>query len=164
MNDTIQAPSSVSASTDENRSPAPRSRAGVAALSVAGALLLLIGAGAGAGAYGLIHKERPTFDTSLPSTPIAQLQDTDQVEINGKVVEIFGNKFVLEDAGARALVETGRAGEGGKLVAKDELITVQGRFDNGFLHATALQRANGDVDELQPPPPPPHKHGPAIKP
>ncbi|WP_245930769.1 hypothetical protein [Methylobacterium radiodurans] len=59
------------------------------------------------------------------------------------MAEIFGNKFVIQDGTGRALVETGRQGEGGGLVTKGETITVQGRFEKGFLHASLITRADG---------------------
>lgn len=122
------------------------------------AALLLAGAGAGAGALSLTHhRGHAAFDTGLATTPITQLKDSDQVEVQGTVAEIFGNKFVVSDSGGRALVETGRAGEDGNLVKAGESVTVQGRFEHGFLHASALQRADGKIRELRPvPPPPPH--------
>ncbi|WP_246191383.1 hypothetical protein [Aureimonas leprariae] len=121
---------------------------------LAGICLLAVGAGAGAVGYGALHRDRAAFDPTMPTTPIAKLADGTQTELAGKVVEIFGNRFVVDDGTGRALVETGRAGEGGRLVAANETVTVQGRFENGFLHAGALQRADGSVDELAPPPPP----------
>jgi hypothetical protein len=35
------------------------------------------------------------------------MTDWSTIEIKGQVAEIFGNKFVLQDASGRALVETG---------------------------------------------------------
>jgi hypothetical protein len=123
---------------------------------LAGICLLAVGAGAGAAGYGMLHHDRASFDPTMPTTPITELRDGRQAELAGKVVEIFGNKFVVEDSTGRALVETGRAGEGGRLVAANEAVTVQGRFENGFVHASALERADGRVEELRPLPPPPH--------
>ena len=77
--------------------------------------------------------------------------------VKGKVAEIFGNKFILTDDSGRALIETGRQGEGGRLVAASETITVQGRFEHGFVHAMAIQHEDGRTDLIGPPAPP---HGP----
>jgi uncharacterized protein YdeI (BOF family) len=124
--------------------------AGLAAIA-----LLAVGAGAGATGYGYTHRAPPTFDANLSTTPIGKLSEGSPVEVQGNVVEIYGNKYVVEDATGRALVETGRTGEGGSLMKQGEGITVQGRFDKGFLHATSLQRSDGKVEELRPLPPRP---------
>ena len=120
----------------------------------ASAVLLAIGAAAGAGT-GLMIRQGAT-QALLPPTAIASLGDDTQAAIKGSVVEIFGNKFVLQDQSGRALVETGPEGEGGTLVAKDETVTVQGRFDDGFLHGEAIIHADGKTDMLGPPGPRPH--------
>lgn len=122
----------------------------------AGAAMVAIGVTGGAAGAGLLRPEPVTYQADLAATPIAKLATSDLVALNGTVVEIFGNKFVVEDGAARALVETGRAGEDEALVVTGEPVTVQGRFDHGFLHASAIKHANGEIDELAPPPPPPH--------
>ena len=66
---------------------------------------------------------------------IQALAAVGRTAIKGEVAEIFGNKFVVQDGTGRALVETGRRGRRRHLVAKGEAVTVQGRFENGFLHA-----------------------------
>ncbi|WP_162239444.1 hypothetical protein [Aureimonas sp. Leaf324] len=129
----------------------------------AGALgVLALGFAGGAAAWSATQHREATFDTSLATTPISQLSSASAVGIAGQVAEIYGNKFVVSDGAAKALVETGRAGEGGKLVTAGETVTVQGRFRDGFLHASAIQHADQRIDELDPPPPPHHgpKHGP----
>ena len=127
-------------------------------LGVAAAAILLAGAGIGATALSLARpSDRVQFDTALETTQISALTETDAVELQGKAVEIYGNKFIIQDSSGRALVDTGRLGEDGDLVTRDEVLTVQGRFDNGFLRATGLQRADGTVVELRAGPPP-HKH------
>lgn len=129
----------------------------------AGALgVLALGFAGGAAAWSATQHAEATFDTSLAVTPIADLESSSEVGIAGQVAEIYGNKFVVSDGAAKALVETGRAGEGGKLVTAGETVTVQGRFRDGFLHASAIQHADQRIDELDPPPPPHHgpKHGP----
>ena len=89
------------------------------------------------------------------------MKDWNQVAVKGQVAEIFGNKFILADDSGRALIETGREGEGGKLVAKSETVTVQGRFEHGFVHAMAIQHSDGQTTMLGPPgPPPPRPHWP----
>ena len=125
----------------------------------AGAAMLAIGAAGGATGAGLLRPEPVTYQADLAPTPIVDLAAGDRVALTGTVVEIFGNKFVVEDGAARALVETGRAGEDGDLVVAGEPVTVQGRFDDGFLHATAIRHANGEIETLAPPPPHHPRHG-----
>ena len=60
--------------------------------------------------------------------------------------EVYGNKFIITDASGRALVETGREGEGGRLVKPNETVTGQGRFERGFLHASVSQHEDGRAD------------------
>ena len=140
------------------RKPAPRH----AVMAISAIALLLIGAMAGAKALGVMHppaEMAPAIPISISAMP-----DWGLVTVKGQVAEIFGNKFVVQDGTGRVLVETGRAGEGGKLVAKDEAITVQGRFEHGFIHASFVVHADGRVEALHGPggpggPPRPGLHG-----
>ena len=110
--------------------PPPRSarrpgRTAVAA-AVVGAFAL------GAGATALAQRAHPpiTF-VALNPGPVTAMKDWAPVAVRGTVVEIFGNKFIVEDDSGRALVETGPQGDNGHLVAKSETVTVQGRFEHG---------------------------------
>lgn len=85
----------------------------------------------------------PFQPTPVAPVAIQALAPSGATAIKGEVAEIFGNKFVVQDGTGRALVETGRAGEGGGLVAKGETVTVQGRFETGFLHARVLTHGDG---------------------
>lgn len=118
----------------------------IAGLAAAG--LIAVGAAAGAVA---VEASRPSV-TMAPATPVAirSLGDNGIVTIRGQVAEIFGNKFVMADATGRALVDTGREGEGGTLVHPGEAVTVQGRFDRGFIHAAFLVSPGGKVVALGP--------------
>lgn len=141
-------------------SPSRRRRTSRLALTgVAGIALLALGVAGGAGAMKLA---KPSIEMA-PMAPVAisAMPDGDLVTIKGQVAEIFGNKFVLQDASGRALVETGPSGEDGKLVKIDEAVSVQGRFDDGFLHASFLVHPDGKVEALGPAGRPPHhEHGP----
>lgn len=96
------------------------------------------------GAVGLSLAQGTTFEpTPVEPVAIQALAPSGATAIRGDVAEIFGNKFVVQDGTGRALVETGRAGEGGGLVAKGEAVTVQGRFERGFLHASVLTHGDG---------------------
>ncbi len=128
------------------------------------AAALIAAAAVGAGTTTLAQKGRALTLVALAPEPVSALKDGTMAAVKGEVVEIFGNKFVVADGSGRALVETGRRGEDGTLVAKDEPVTVQGRFEHGFLRAAAITHADGHADtfDLLPPPPPPGgpEHGP----
>ncbi|PYE44101.1 hypothetical protein DFI02_103254 [Rhizobium sp. PP-F2F-G20b] len=145
--------------TDRTVPPHRRRSSRLAFTGVAAVALLALGIAGGAGAMKLA---KPSVEMA-PMAPVAisTLPDGDLVTIKGKVAEIFGNKFVLEDASGRALVETGPTGEDGKLVTVNEEISVQGRFDDGFLHASFLVHPDGKIEALGPAGKPPHHgHGP----
>lgn len=128
-----------------------------AVITTAAVAILAVGAAAGAAGMKLA---RPTVEMA-PLTPVAITSLTDSrnvVTVKGKVVEIYGNKFVMQDGSGRVLVESGPAGDGGKLVGINEELNVQGRFDNGFLHASYVVHEDGRTEMLRPAgPPPPHK-------
>jgi len=111
--------------------------------------LLAIG---GAGGAITVAATRPSA-TMAPAVPVAitALKSSDGiVTIRGRVDQIYGNKIVLADASGRALVDLGREGEDGTLVAAGQAVTVQGRFDRGFLRAAFLVGADGKVTALGP--------------
>lgn len=142
-------------STEPHRPHHPRrGRKHAAAFGLA-ALGLVVGLAGGAGAMKLV---RPSVEMA-PMTPVAisAMADDSLVTIKGKVTEIFGNKFIVQDDSGRALIETGPEGEGGKLVASNELVTVQGRFDDGFLHGSYIVHEDGRTDALGPAGKPPHR-------
>ncbi|WP_231639445.1 hypothetical protein [Sphingomonas profundi] len=127
-------------------------------LIAAAAGLLAVGGAAGAVA---VQTSRPSV-TMAPATPVAirTLASEGIVTVRGQVAEIYGNKFILADGTGRALVDTGREGEGG-LVKPGEAVTVQGRYDDGFIHAAFLVAPGGAVTALGPlggPHGPPHGH------
>ena len=114
---------------------------------------LLVGAVAAPlalGAVGFALAQPGPRVTPTPVAPVAvsALAPSGAIAAKGEVAEIFGNKFVVQDATGRALVETGREGEGGRLVAKGETLTVQGRFEKGFLRAQVITHADGRADVL----------------
>lgn len=113
----------------------------------AGVVLLGVGVAAGAGATRMMvrHEAQPL----MPPIAISAMTDGSVAAIKGKVAEIFGNKFVVEDATGRTLVETGRAGKGDTLVTRDEMLTVQGRFEDGFMRGSMVVHADGRTDILR---------------
>jgi len=103
------------------------------------------------GAMGLsLSKNRAVAQTPVAPVAIQALAPSGATAIKGDVAEIYGNKFVVQDPTGRALVETGREGEDGKLVAKGESVTVQGAFENGFLRARVLTHGDGRSQVLGP--------------
>lgn len=141
-----------------------RNRSGAALAAVA---LLALGGGVGAVA---MRAARPSI-AMAPAAPIAirSLSSSGIVTIRGRVAEIYGNKFIVADASGRALVDTGREGEGGRLVTAGEAVTVQGRFDRGFVRAAFLVGPDNKVIALAPLGGPPHgghrwRHGPDDRP
>ncbi len=90
-------------------------------------------------------------------TPVAigKLQAADVVAVKGSVAEVYGNKFILQDDTGRMLVELGPQGEDGNAVTKGEQVSVQGRFDRGFVAAQVLSHADGRNQAFGPPAPPP---------
>lgn len=115
---------------------------------------LLVAAALGAGATTIVERTHRTYLVPLTPEAISALRDGD-VAVKGRVAEVFGNKFVLQDDSGRALIETGRRGESTHLVRLDDAVVVQGRFDHGFLHAAAITKVDGHTVMLDAPPPPP---------
>jgi hypothetical protein len=111
----------------------------------------------GAGLTALAGLRREVAFAPLTPAPIAAMGDWSPVAVQGQVAEIFGNKFIVQDESGRALVDTGPEGEDGKLVAPSETVTIQGRFERGFIHAVAIAHADGRNDIVGPPGPPPHR-------
>jgi hypothetical protein len=109
----------------------------------------------GAGLTALAGLRRQVAFVPLTPAPITTMHDWSQVAVKGQVAEVFGNKFIVQDESGRALVDTGPEGEGGNLVAPSETITVQGRFERGFIHAVTISHADGRNDIVGPPGPPP---------
>jgi len=120
--------------------------------------LLIIGAVVGAGALRVTGGISRQATFVLQPSPIASMSDWTPAAIKGQVAEVYGNKFIIADASGRALVETGREGEGGRLVKPNETVTVQGQFERGFLHASVIQHEDGRADLVGPPKGPP-RHG-----
>ncbi|MBN9063234.1 MAG: hypothetical protein BGP06_15135 [Rhizobiales bacterium 65-9] len=107
----------------------------------AGAILIALGAGL-AGGYAIAQRAEGAL-TPIPPVAVSSLAPSAGVSVKGKVAEIYGDKFVLQDETGRALIETGPEWRMTPLVSKDEMVSVQGRFENGSLHARLLTRADG---------------------
>lgn len=114
----------------------------------AGAALLCIGAGVGA---VVMHEVQPVR-AMAPIAPvrIAALGRIVQpwlgetmASVRGRVVEVFGDRFVVDDGSGRALVEVGDVPAG--LVATGQTVTIQGRVVPGGLRARFVVGADGRV-------------------
>jgi hypothetical protein len=127
-------------------------RSGKRSHALFAALLVAFAVGGGVTTLA-IQARRPTLLVLTPA-PIASIPDWSEVAVKGQVAEIFGAKFIIQDGSGRALVETGRRGESGQLVAKSETVTVQGRFERGFIHAEVISHPDGRNDFVGPPGPP----------
>ncbi len=144
----------IAAAPEQPRKPerprGGRNRRGLVVGAIAAPLAL------GAAGLSLAQSGQTVAPTPVAPTAISALAPSGAIAARGEVAEIFGNKFVLQDGTGRALVETGRAGEAAPLVAKGETVSVQGRFEKGFLHARQITRADGTVVAVGPaggPPP-----------
>ncbi len=128
----------------------PRMSRGVIATGTVAAVLIA-GAALGAGGTRLAQNWQPQSVMLLQPAPIDKMAEQTPVAIKGDVAEIYGNKFVVQDASGRALVDTGPRGEDRAIVAKGETITVQGRFDRGVVRADVLAHADGRNEAFGPP-------------
>ncbi|WP_420139702.1 hypothetical protein [Sphingomonas sp.] len=130
------------------------------------AAVLAVGSVAGA----VVAREMGPSVEMAPLTPVAirSLPNSSGiVTVRGRVAEIFGNKLVVDDGSARALVDTGPQGDDRSLASVGAPITAQGQFDRGVLHASFLVDAAGKVTALGPiggPPGPGGPLGPAPRP
>lgn len=118
------------------------------------AIGLAIGAAGGASAVSLT---RPGVEMApTVATPVAKLASGNGVvTVKGRVAEVYGDRFVVQDATGRTMVDAGRDAS----VTKGAPVQVQGRYDDGQLRASYLVDANGKVTPVGPPPPRPG-HGP----
>ena len=136
-------------------------------LALAAIGLVVVGGAAGTVAG---HVMQPSIEMA-PLKPVAiksLASSSGIITLRGRVAEVYGDKFVIDDGSGRALIEAGPEGEGGSLVGVGAPVTVQGRYERGFVHASFLVDQAGKVTALGPvggppphdrpgPPPPPHR-------
>jgi hypothetical protein len=119
-------------------------------LGAGGALLLVLGAAGGA---AVVETMRPAVEMA-PASPVAistLAQREGIVTIKGKVAEVYGDRFILADGSGRTMVDVGRDATPATTGAA---LTVQGRYDQGQLHASFLVDQAGNVTSVGP------RHGP----
>ena len=146
-------PIDQNAAAAQPRASRPRRRNRLIGVSLVAAIA--VGAIGGAFASRVAHRYMPQQVMLLQPGAVGQMKPDTVVAARGKVAELFGNKFVLDDGSGRVLVDTGPQGDRAPFADKDETVTVQGHFDRGQIHAQLLVRANGDTLAFGPPP-----HGP----
>ena len=120
------------------------------------AALLAIGIAGGAGAVSMTRpgiEMAPTTPTAIAKLPAS----SGVVTVKGRVAEVYGDRFVLQDATGRTMIDAGRDADA---VAVGKAMTVQGRYDDGQVRASYLVDPTGRIDAVGPggrrPP-----HGPA---
>ena len=123
----------------------------------AGALLITGIAGVAVAQTPATPPAPPPAQAVMLLTPVAigKLQASDVVAVKGNVAEIYGNKFILQDDSGRMLVDLGPRGNDANAVTKGEQVSVQGRFDRGFIAAQVVSHADGRNQAFGPPAPPP---------
>lgn len=128
------------------------------ALGAGAALLLALGAAGGAGAVSLM---RPPIEMApLNATPIGKLSSgSGVVTVKGKVIEVFGDRIVVQDQTGKTMIDVGRASDLGLAVGQD--VTAQGRYDDGQFRASYLVGSNGRVNAIGPAGAPPQGPGEA---
>ena len=110
------------------------------------ALLLILGAAGGA---AVVETTRPAVEMA-PASPVAISslgQRTGIVTIKGKVAEVYGDRFILADGSGRTMVDIGRDATP---ATAGTALTVQGRYDQGQLHASFLVDQAGTVTSVGP--------------
>lgn len=116
-------------------------------LALAATALVVAGA---AGAFA-IGATRPPVEMA-PLAPVAirtLAASASIVTLKGQVTDIYGNKFIMNDASGKMLVDTGRAGNDTTLVITGQAVTVQGRFRRGYVQASFLIGPDGKVVALR---------------
>lgn len=126
--------------------PAPGPRWSRPVLAAVAAALILTGLGVGASAERLLRPEET--QTLLEPIAVTALSEGDLGALKGQVMEVYGDKFILQDATGRALIETGPSAKDGSLVTPGEVVTAQGDLEDGLLRARLIVRADGTAEEL----------------
>lgn len=118
-----------------------------AALAAGAAVLVALGAACGASA---VQATRPAIEMApTVQTPIAKLPaSSGVVTVKGRVAEVYGDRFVVQDQSGRAMIAAGREARGA--VSVGQPVLVQGRYDDGQLRASYLVDQNGSIAAVGP--------------
>lgn len=109
--------------------------------------LLALGAVGGASATSLT---RPPIEMA-PNVPtqVSKLgTTTGVVSVKGRIAEVYGDRFVIEDSSGRMMVDAGR--NDALAITKGASIAVQGRYDDGQLRASFVTTSDGQVVQVGP--------------
>jgi uncharacterized protein YdeI (BOF family) len=115
------------------------------ARAISAVALLAIGAAGGVSAASLT---RPAIEMApTVAIPAAKISTTTGiVSVKGRVAEVYGDRFVIEDGSGRAMIDAGR--DNGLTFTKGAAITAQGRFDDGQLRASFITTADGEIVQV----------------
>ncbi len=120
--------------------PSIKRRLGVAALT----LPLLAGS-----TLAFAQSATPPAPPAPRTAAVNELRDMNDLRLEGRVAEVFGNRFVLEDATGRTLVELGPRAERGDLVKVGDTVSVDGRFTRGQIDARSISVGGGERIALE---------------
>lgn len=123
------------------------------ALIVAGVALLGIGGAIGATASSSMEPQ--AVMASAAPTSIKSLADAARpwagepvVTVRGRVTQLFGRQFILNDGTGQVLVAVGGHGVGEGGIALNQVLTVQGSYDDGTIRPSFLIGPDGRVAAL----------------
>lgn len=106
-----------------------------------------------------------TAAPAIADTEIGTLGRAHGTTIQGIVADVFGNRFVLEDATGRVLVSSGPHWHHQLTLRKGERVTVNGELDGDEFDAFTITRQDGEVVAIRPAEgPPPWARGPDSRP
>lgn len=143
---------------------------------LAGGAVALLVLGAAAGASAVSHM-RPSVEMApaMPTAIAKVPQASGVVTVKGKIVEVYGDRFIMQDGSGRLLIDVGPDGSG--QLRTGNALMVQGRYDNGQLRASYLVDSQGRIADVGasphpprgpghdgPPPSPPPPSGAAVPP
>jgi hypothetical protein len=98
---------------------------------------------------------------AIAEVSIGDLGAAAEITIVGRVAEVFGNRFVLEDAPGRVLVDAGPEWHRRYDLRPGEYLRVVGEMDGGSFEAFRITRSDGTILEIRPSDgPPPWAGGP----
>lgn len=109
------------------------------------AVLLALGGAAGAGAVAYTRppvEMAPAVPTAIAKVP----QKSGITTVKGRVAEVYGDRFILQDGTGRVMVDAGHDNLG--QVRAGSAVMVQGRYDRGQLRASYLVDPQGDVTQV----------------
>jgi hypothetical protein len=119
-------------------------------LAISGAAVLLLGGGIAAAAVSNCEDRTEAMAPAAP-VAIASLAQASQplVTVRGRIAQMFGSHFVLNDGSGQLLVDTGHGrGSGDTALALGQVVTAQGRYEDGVLRARYLVGPDGRVAAL----------------